>query len=529
MKYIPETREELENLLQKGIHCEKIDVSLLDFVNTSIASFDMYNSNVEVQKLRVKFKYVPQTRAELDALIRNLDIALSDITPYCVNDLSFLFLDTERTDFTGLEDWDVSQVTNMAAMFSSCCSFNADLSNWQVSKVIDMSSMFEGCCDFNSDLSKWNVSNVIDMAFMFEDCNSFNSDISNWNVSNVTNMSGMFRNCRSFKCNLSKWDLSGLKGTKYLPKILKACLKTKLNETNKVKQISKTILKKSQKNNLLKDYKVCYKYVKNRFYENETISDELNNNSKIRLTNDINCNLTLKGCLALNNKILNINKYSIENILIYNYLIDNNIRYCYHFSRMENFENISKYGLCSRKYLEFLKVKHRNGGNELSQHLDQRNSLDQKVHLSFCRSTPMLFRLYQQAPLNRYIMFIIPIGIVLFNNTLFTSENASANSAVPFCDLEKFKEEFSEDNLKTIRKINKGKIKYIYSEDDEFKLKQSEILVDRVPVWYLENFNFAFCKKYENSEVTFEDLSEKKINSRLDGYFFHNYWHGFLI
>ena len=72
----------------------------------------------------------------------------------------------------GLEDWDVSEVTNMTSMFSFCENFNSDLSNWDVSSVEDMCEMFSGCQTFNSDLSKWDVSRVGDMEGMFDGCKS---------------------------------------------------------------------------------------------------------------------------------------------------------------------------------------------------------------------------------------------------------------------------------------------------------------------------------------------------------------------
>ena len=41
-----------------------------------------------------------------------------------------------------INDWDVSQVTDMSWMFYRAYSFNCDISNWDVSQVTDMSSMF---------------------------------------------------------------------------------------------------------------------------------------------------------------------------------------------------------------------------------------------------------------------------------------------------------------------------------------------------------------------------------------------------
>ncbi|MBR6611821.1 MAG: BspA family leucine-rich repeat surface protein, partial [Campylobacter sp.] len=45
-------------------------------------------------------------------------------------------------DFSGIEEWDVSHVTDMNNMFQSATSFNQPLDNWDVSNVTNMSGMF---------------------------------------------------------------------------------------------------------------------------------------------------------------------------------------------------------------------------------------------------------------------------------------------------------------------------------------------------------------------------------------------------
>ena len=131
------------------------------------------------------------------------------------DDFSDIFKDFYKVKhIIGLEDWDVSEVTNMNGMFSDCRNFNSDLSNWDVSNVKSMRSMFSNCKNFNCDLSKWNVSNVEDMGFMFKSCDNFNSDLSQWNVSSVRDMQRMFERCKNFNCDLSKWDISNVNDMK---------------------------------------------------------------------------------------------------------------------------------------------------------------------------------------------------------------------------------------------------------------------------------------------------------------------------
>ena len=63
---------------------------------------------------------------------------------------------------------DVSNVTNMYAMFYNATSFNQDISAWDVSSVIGMNVMFYNATSFNQNIGAWDVSSVTDMGGMFE-------------------------------------------------------------------------------------------------------------------------------------------------------------------------------------------------------------------------------------------------------------------------------------------------------------------------------------------------------------------------
>ena len=105
----------------------------------------------------------------------------------------------ERTQFKYIDisDWDVSNVTNMPAMFFNCEKLESvgDISKWDVLKVTNMAYMFAFCKKFNQDISKLGVSSVTDMSYMFLDCKSFNQDLSGWNLSKVRFKSGIFTDC----------------------------------------------------------------------------------------------------------------------------------------------------------------------------------------------------------------------------------------------------------------------------------------------------------------------------------------------
>jgi surface protein len=55
----------------------------------------------------------------------------------------------------------------MSGMFSFAGPFNQPLNDWDVSNVTNMSRMFEGATKFNGAISRWNVSSVTDMSKMF--------------------------------------------------------------------------------------------------------------------------------------------------------------------------------------------------------------------------------------------------------------------------------------------------------------------------------------------------------------------------
>ena len=167
-------------------------------------------------------KYKPTTKEELKRLVfTNNGIKLGDIDTSLITDMSDLFNKSERKDFDGIEEWDTSNVENMAYMFAymnynvlgqySMTEFNSNLNNWNVSKVKNMIYMFACCTYFNQPLNKWDVSNVENMAGMFLGAKKFNQPLNNWNVSKVKDMNNMFHSCEAFNRPLDKWDVSNVK------------------------------------------------------------------------------------------------------------------------------------------------------------------------------------------------------------------------------------------------------------------------------------------------------------------------------
>lgn len=79
-------------------------------------------------------KYKPETKDDLKELVDDLSINLGDIDTSLITDMRGLFSNTARTDFSGIENWDVSNVTDMSVMFLEAKNFNQDISSWDESK-----------------------------------------------------------------------------------------------------------------------------------------------------------------------------------------------------------------------------------------------------------------------------------------------------------------------------------------------------------------------------------------------------------
>ncbi|MBL5005991.1 LPXTG-motif protein cell wall anchor domain protein [Enterococcus lactis] len=137
------------------------------------------------------------------------------------------------TSITGLDNMDVSAVTDMQSMFSRDYKLKSlDLSSWDTSNVTNMSSMFENLSSLEIlDLSTWDTSNVTDMSRMFAFVQNIEDlDISGFDTHNVKNMQSMFIQSALKTLDLGTWDtsnvtdMSGMMG--FMPKLEKINLGT---------------------------------------------------------------------------------------------------------------------------------------------------------------------------------------------------------------------------------------------------------------------------------------------------------------
>jgi len=141
--------------------------------------------------------------------------------------------DYDLVPYGKIQDWDVSQVTNMTAAFEDKINFNGDISAWDTSSVTNMRQMFTRARAFNQSLNNWDVLSVVggnfnfmfyeadvfnqplsnwvfnaqgvEFQYMFYDALAFNQPLSNWDVSSATNMAQMFNGASTYNQDLSGW------------------------------------------------------------------------------------------------------------------------------------------------------------------------------------------------------------------------------------------------------------------------------------------------------------------------------------
>lgn len=127
--------------------------------NVKMAIFQSIANKYKDFKFKMKTHH-PSSLEELKTLVEDPRVKLSKIDVSKVESFEGLFKNSTRTDFSGIEKWDVSHVTNMRQMFYNCKNFNADISKWNVSNVSAMAQMFYNCKEFSQDLHSWDMSGM---------------------------------------------------------------------------------------------------------------------------------------------------------------------------------------------------------------------------------------------------------------------------------------------------------------------------------------------------------------------------------
>jgi surface protein len=99
---------------------------------------------------------------------------LTDQNIHDATELWYTDRDIALKEYGPIEEWDVSEVTNMHDLFGGMVNFNDDISKWDVSGVTVMKGMFNDASSFNQDIGQWDVSKVVNMRGIFNDVVFFN-------------------------------------------------------------------------------------------------------------------------------------------------------------------------------------------------------------------------------------------------------------------------------------------------------------------------------------------------------------------
>lgn len=136
-----------------------------------------------------------------------IDDVIIDGSVIANTDSTALFGRLDAESISGLENIDVSNVTDMGYMFSQMTNLsNLDLSSWDTSSVTNMTVMFAQNNFSNVDLGTWETENVTDMYAMFAMTPNLTSLATpNWNTEKVTTMQGMFMGASA----LTELDFTG--------------------------------------------------------------------------------------------------------------------------------------------------------------------------------------------------------------------------------------------------------------------------------------------------------------------------------
>ena len=132
-----------------------------------------------------------------------------------VTNMSNLFYDTRLWHGSGLETWNTSNVTNMSNMLGMIVGngYDANLSGWDTGKVTTMAGMFTNNTKYvGSGINNWNVTGVTDISLMFNAASALRCNLSGWNLCNCTNMTNFMVGCNigsgNYDILLNSWEIT---------------------------------------------------------------------------------------------------------------------------------------------------------------------------------------------------------------------------------------------------------------------------------------------------------------------------------
>ena len=135
------------------------------------------------------------------------------VSIYPITTFKFLGTSNYQTKFLELSQWgDVTWDTSLYRMFYHYTNLKItaqDIPNF--SNVTIMQSMFSGCTLLSNipNINNWNVSNVTDMREMFINTTTFNQNLGNWKLNSSVDLSSMLASsglsCQNYALTLKGW------------------------------------------------------------------------------------------------------------------------------------------------------------------------------------------------------------------------------------------------------------------------------------------------------------------------------------
>ncbi|TEY04598.1 BspA family leucine-rich repeat surface protein [Campylobacter sp. US33a] len=200
----------LENLdfiqyLAQYIEFIEMDNEIKDYFTLLLKFIDAAEKLKNNQKIKIEDKNLLIMLVKID----EINLGLLDVSE--LEDLSGVFGSSYRKDYSGIETWDVSKVTNFNNCFSNAHYFNQDINTWNVSNGKTFRSTFYQTRYFNQNLDKWDMSKAQNIDTMFRSAVTFNGKLDTWDVSEVTSMVRTFQDAICFNQNLDNWKAINLK------------------------------------------------------------------------------------------------------------------------------------------------------------------------------------------------------------------------------------------------------------------------------------------------------------------------------
>ncbi len=122
--------------------------------------------------------------------------------------MSHAFSGCANMTYNGVDNPDLSLVTNLGNMFENAVSFNGNINGWNVSTIQEFNGMFAGATIFDQNLDNWVTSSALDMSNMFYYAEAFDGDITGFDTDMVVDMHSMFEGARAFNQNITGWNVA---------------------------------------------------------------------------------------------------------------------------------------------------------------------------------------------------------------------------------------------------------------------------------------------------------------------------------